>query len=287
MATVEPEPPRPGADRLGADLGLGYAAPQRRRTWLRLEGGRAGPAEGSLAEEVPAALVYAGRSHAVMMCTPADLEDLAVGFTLTEGVVARAAEIGPVRVARHSRGVELEVEVPPAAAERLQARGRAIAGRTGCGLCGVEAIDDAVRAPRRVTSELHIGQVALWRAAAALEAHQPLNAETRAVHAAAWCEADGTLRVVREDVGRHNAMDKALGSQLLAGRYPLPGVVACLSGRASFELVQKAALAGLAGIVAVGAPSSLAVELARERGMLLCGFARGDSFNVYSGTLQM
>ena len=281
MATVEPEPPRLGADRLGADLGLGYAAPQRRRAWLRLEGGRAAPAEGSVAEEVPAALVYAGRSHAVMMCTPADLEDLAVGFTLTEGVVEHATEIGPVRVARHSRGVELEVEVPAAAAERLQARGRAIAGRTGCGLCGVEAIDDAVRAPRRVTSDLHVGQVALWRAAAALDAHQPLNAETRAVHAAAWCEADGTLRVVREDVGRHNALDKVVGALVRAGTDPSGGFVVVTS-RASFELVQKAAAAGVPLLAAVSRPTGLAARLADRAGLTLVALLRGESADVHT-----
>jgi len=112
-------------------------------------------------------------------------------------------------------------------------------------------------------------------------------ARTGGLHATALFEAGGDLLVVREDVGRHNAMDKALGAMLLAGRYPLPGVFACLSGRASFELVQKASLAGLAGLVAVGAPSSLAVDLARERGLLLCGFVRGESFNVYSGAERL
>jgi formate dehydrogenase accessory protein FdhD len=276
MPTADAEPAG-----LGADLGLGYGPPSRRRALLHLEGERVVACEASVAEEVPAAFVYAGRSHAVMMCTPADLEDLAVGFTLTEGIVDAAADVGAVRVARHSRGVELAVDVPPAAAERLLARARTIAGRTGCGLCGVEAIDEAVRPPRRVSSALRVAPAALWRAGAALEAHQPLNAETRAVHAAAWCGADGEPRVVREDVGRHNALDKVIGALVRAGVDPGDGFVVVTS-RASFELVQKAATAGVPLLAAVSRPTGLAARLAERAGLTLVALLRGERADVHA-----
>jgi FdhD protein len=248
---------------------------------VRLEGGAASRAEAPVAEEVPVALVYAGRTHAVMMCTPADLEDLGVGFSVTEEIVEVTADVGEVRVARHSRGVELAIEVPPAAAERLAGRGRGIPGRTGCGLCGVDAIDDAVRAPRLVTSPLAVDAAALWRAGRALDAHQPLNADTRAVHAAAWCDADGALRVVREDVGRHNALDKVIGALVRAGTDPATGFVVVTS-RASFELVQKAAVAGVPLLAAVSRPTGLAVRLAERAGLTLVGLLRGESANVHA-----
>ena len=276
MATADAEPAG-----LGADLGLGYGPPSRRRAVLHLAGNIAAPYEAGVAEEVPAAFVYAGRSHAVMMCTPADLEDLAVGFTFTEGIVDAPTDIGAVRVARHSRGVELAVDVPPAAAERLLARGRAIAGRTGCGLCGVEAIDEAVRPPRVVTADYRVAPGALWRAGAALGAHQPLNAETRAVHAAAWCDTEGALRVVREDVGRHNALDKVIGALVRAGTDPATGFVVVTS-RASFELVQKAAIAGVPLLAAVSRPTGLAVRLAERAGLTLVALLRGESADVHT-----
>jgi len=248
---------------------------------LRLADAGVTDAEAGIAEEVPVAFVYGTRAHVVMMCTPADFEDLAVGFTLSEEIVSDRREIGSVAVSRHSRGVELSIEIPPEASVRLADRGRALAGRTGCGLCGVEAIDDAVRTPRAVASPAIIEAEALWRAAAALEAQQTYNRETRAVHAAAWSTAEGELRIVREDVGRHNALDKVLGALARAGSDPGTGFLVVTS-RASFELVQKAAVVGVPLLAAVSRPTALAVRVADAAGIALIGLVRGRTANVYS-----
>ncbi len=265
----------------GPIQGLGYTSPVNERAFVRLSESEAAPDRAPVAEEVPVAFVYAGRSHAVMLSTPVDLEDLAVGFTVSEEIVASAAEIGTVEVLRHSRGVELHIAIPGAAVERLAARTRALAGRTGCGLCGVEAIDDAVRTPRVVTSKLAVDPEALWRAGEALDAHQPLNRETRAVHAAAWASPDGTLRVVREDVGRHNALDKVIGALVRSG-IDAGGGFLLVTSRASFELVQKAAVAGVPLLAAVSRPTGLAIRIADASGITLAGLLRGRTANIYT-----
>jgi FdhD protein len=267
--------------RHGAAPGIGYGAPIGTRAFVRLENDGSSDAEAAVAEEVPVAFVYSGKPHVVMMCSPADLEDLATGFTLSEEIVGAYGDIGPVESDRHSRGVELRIEIPPAAVERLATRTRAIAGRTGCGLCGVEAIDDAVRAPRMVMSTLTVTPEALWRAGASLDAHQPMNRETHAVHAAAWASPDGALRVVREDVGRHNALDKVLGALARAGVDASTGFIVVTS-RASFELVQKAAVVGVPLLAAVSRPTGLAIRLADSAGMTLAGLLRGRTANVYT-----
>ena len=275
MAVVTDEP----AGR-GAAPGLGYEPAMRERAFVRLSGSGAAPERASIAEEVPVAFIYSGRSHVVMMCSPSDLEDLAAGFTLTEEIVPAFRDIGGIEVVRHSRGVELHMEIPVAAADRLATRARSLAGRTGCGLCGVEAIDDAVRAPRPVGGSLAVDASALWRAGAALDEHQPVNRETRAVHAAAWATPDGALAVIREDVGRHNALDKVLGALARAGTDPREGFLVVTS-RASFELVQKTAVAGVQLLAAVSRPTGLAVRIADSAGITLVGLLRGRTANVY------
>jgi FdhD protein len=276
MATVSDAPLRDGAAP-----GLGYAPPVSERRLVRLSDAGPEPDVAPVAEEVPVAFVYSGRTHVVMMCSPTDLEDLAVGFTMTEEIVPDATDIGLIQVEQHSRGVELRVEIPPDAVDRLALRTRALAGRTGCGLCGVEAIDDAVRTPRSVSSSMKLGADALWRAGASLEDHQPLNRDTRAVHAAAWATSEGTLRVIREDVGRHNALDKVLGALARAGIDAGSGFLVVTS-RASFELVQKAAVAGVPLLAAVSRPTGLAIRLADTAGITLVGLLRGRTANVYS-----
>jgi len=276
MGVVAERPPSGGAAG-----GIGYAPPVTTRPFVRLSDGEEVAERAPVAEEVPVAFVYSGRPHVVMMCSPTDLEDLAVGFTLTEEIVGSASDIGRVEAERHSRGVELRIDIGPAAVERLAARSRALAGRTGCGLCGVEAIDDAVRPARNVTSTASFDPESLWRAGAALEDHQPMNRDTRAVHAAGWCTSDGTVAVAREDVGRHNALDKVLGALARSGRDPSDGFLVVTS-RASFELVQKAAVAGVPMLAAVSRPTGLAVRLADAAGITLVGLLRGRSANVYT-----
>jgi FdhD protein len=262
-------------------LALGYSPPARTRPFVRLAHGTATPGEASIAEEVPVAFVYNLRPHVVMMATPADLEDFAVGFTLAEEIVDHRDEIASFSVQRHSEGIEMQLEIPDAAADRLALRARALAGRTGCGLCGVQAIGDVLRAQRSVSARTRITAEALWRAEAALDAQQTVNELTRAVHAAAFAAADGTLQVVREDVGRHNALDKVLGALARSGIDAAEGFLVVTS-RASYELVQKAAVAGAPLLAAVSRPTGLAIRLADASGITLVGLLRGESANVYT-----
>jgi len=255
--------------------------PSREFPLVRLKDSTRTNESAPIAQEVPVAFVYSGRPHVVMMCSPADLEDLAYGFSLTEGIVSRASEIERVESSQHARGYELAITIPVEAAAKLAQRTRALAGRTGCGLCGVEAIDDAVRAVRVVQSPLTLSTDALWRAGESLDAHQPVNRETHAVHAAAWATPDGTVVVAREDVGRHNALDKVLGALARAGTDASTGFLVVTS-RASFELVQKASAAGVAILAAVSRPTELAVKIADASGITLVGLLRGRTANVYS-----
>ena len=259
---------------------LGYSAPVARHEFTRLDDAVTSESTAALAAEVPVALVYNGRPHVVMMCTPADLEDFGVGFTVTE-LIADARDISRIDVVKYGRGIELQIEVPPENAERLAARGRAITGRTGCGLCGVEVIDEALRETRLVRSPLVVTREALWRASEGLASRQPLNADTNAIHAAGWATADGDLLIVREDVGRHNALDKVLGALSRANTDARDGFLVVTS-RASYELVQKSAAANVPLLAAVSRPTALAVQLAADAGITLVGLLRGRSANVYT-----
>lgn len=260
---------------------LGNLPPAQLRPFVRIDGATRSDLTGQVAEEVPVAFVFGGKPHVVMMCTPSDLEDLAVGFTLTEEIVARAGDLSRVDVVRHARGIEVQMELPPAAMARVAERARALAGRTGCGLCGIEAIDSAIRAPRQVASDATFRADAVTRAGEALESQQPVNNATRAVHAAAFADADGALQVVREDVGRHNALDKVIGALARGGVDPAAGFFVVTS-RASYELVQKVAVAGAPLLAAVSRPTGLAIRFAEEAGLTLVGLLRGASANVYS-----
>ena len=256
---------------------LGYSEPTVPHAFNDLAGKAL---EGKLAAEVPVALVYNGRPHVVMMCTPADLEDFAVGFTVTEGI-AGASDIRRTDVVKYARGIEVQLEITAAAADALASRGRQIAGRTGCGLCGVETIDEALREVAPVRSSVQFTTAAVARAGKALGDRQVLNADTHAIHAAAWCDASGEPQIVREDVGRHNALDKTLGALLREGRAAQEGFVVVTS-RASYELVQKVAVANIPLLAAVSRPTALAVRLAADAGITLVGLLRGESGNVYT-----
>jgi len=266
---------------LGPVPGLGYAEPISSHPLTRLSDGSATRDAASIAEEIPVAFVYNTESFVVVMASPADLEDLAVGFSITEGIVDRFAEIEQVDVVRHSRGIELQIGIPGANAARLDNRRRGLSARTGCGLCGIESIDELLKPPPQVSTGATFTHAALWHAAAQLEAQQPINNETRAVHAAAFADRNGSLLVVREDVGRHNAVDKVIGSLERSGTDPSSGLL-LVTSRASYELVQKAAIAGVPVLAAVSRPTGLAIELADRAGITLVGLLRGRSANVYS-----
>ena len=269
------------ASPLGPVPGLGYSESASTHNLIRLTDQTSEPADAVIAEEVPVAFVYNTESFVVVMASPADLEDLGVGFSLTEGIVDRATEVEAVEVVRHSKGIELQMTIPQAAFDRLSVRRRALDTRTGCGICGIEALDEVLKEPRAVTSPLALSHDALWRAAAELETRQPVNYETRAVHAAAFAGPGGDLLVVREDVGRHNALDKVIGAMVRGNVNPADGFLVVTS-RASYELVQKTAVAGVPVLAAVSRPTSLAIQLADRAGITLVGLLRGRSANVYS-----
>ena len=269
------------ATPLGPVPGLGYAELVSEHRLLRVSDQPASSDLSSVAEEIPVALVYNGEPFVVVMASPADLEDLAIGFSLTEGIIEAGTEPRRIDVVRHSRGIELQIEVTEADAARLAGRRRGISARTGCGVCGIESIDEVLRVPRMVPSRGTMEVESLWRAAAELEARQPVNAETRAVHAAAFADRSGALRVVKEDVGRHNALDKVIGAMVRERVDPADGFVVVTS-RASYELVQKAAAAGVPVLAAVSRPTGLAIQLAEQANITLVGLLRGRSANVYS-----
>lgn len=238
-----------------------------------------------LAEERPVALVVNGISQAVMLATPLDLEDFALGFAFTEGWIATPEELRGVEVQESAAGIELQLEVSAASEWRLKERRRLLAGRTGCGLCGAESLQQVrLPLPKLTPQPLHqpLHPTALARAFAALQERQPLQRCTGAPHAAAWATPEGELRLVREDLGRHNALDKLIGALLRQGRSPREEGFACITSRASFEMVQKAARANIATVAAVSAPTQLAVQLAHDAGLLLLGFVRGTDWVAYT-----
>jgi FdhD protein len=240
-----------------------------------------GPVDDRIAVEVPVALTYNRVSHVVMMATPSDLEDFGLGFSLTEGLIGAPQDLLSTRIIPRTGGLELAMTIGEAWFDRLSVQRRNMAGRTGCGLCGAENIEQALRYPQPVGRTLQLSNSALQRAVSALERHQPLQADTGASHGAAWCSPEGRILQLREDVGRHNALDKLIGSLFRGGFEPSAGF-ALVSSRASYEMVYKAAAAGIEVIVAVSAPTTLAVEFANSSGVTLVGFARPGRHNVYT-----
>lgn len=236
-------------------------------------------ADDALALEVPVALVYNGISHAVMMASPADLEEFALGFSLTEGILEHPHECYDLEVQEEARGLTVHLTIASQRLAELKERRRSLAGRTGCGLCGTEALDQAIRPIPRVQAPA-LSDDAIQQALGALSDHQALQAATGATHAAAWCETDGRILLAREDVGRHNALDKLIGALARQGG-PSEGGFALVSSRASYEMVHKSASAGIGALVAVSAATSLAVEQAREAGLMLVGFARPGRHLIY------
>lgn len=232
-----------------------------------------------IAEETPIAIVHNGTTMAVMMATPADLEDFAIGFSLTEGAIQSLADVESVEILQQEDGIEARLWLAPAAAERLATRRRRMAGPTGCGLCGVESLAAAGRAPPAVRGRLQLSPHDLLHAMGQLEEGQHIGRRTRAVHAAALWRA-GAVTALREDVGRHNALDKLAGA-LLRGSAQRDGVV-LLTSRVSVEMVQKTAWLGAPILCAVSAPTALAIRQAETAGITLVAICRRDGFEVFT-----
>jgi FdhD protein len=236
--------------------------------------------ERTLAEEVPVAFSYDGVTHAVLMATPDDLEDFALGFTYTEGIITAAAEIAELTVVSVADGIVLRMWLTGDRSNAFAARRRRFVGPAGCGMCGLESLAEANREIPMAGDDLQVSRQDIEDAVAALPARQQLNMQTRAVHAAAFWRPDQSL-VLREDVGRHNALDKLAGALMRTGSSAAEGVIV-LSSRISIELVQKAGMMGAAIIVGVSAPTALAVRTAEAAGLTLVGIARDDGFEVFT-----
>ncbi|MES2580698.1 MAG: formate dehydrogenase accessory sulfurtransferase FdhD [Pseudomonadota bacterium] len=235
-----------------------------------------------VAEEVPIALVYNGISHVVMLATPADLDDFALGFSLSEGIFRDKNDLYGVDIVAQPQGIELQMDVATECFVQLKQRRRNLTGRTGCGLCGAESLDKALRLPGQTinlaTSKVPVKSIEL--AFKTMQIHQPLQQATGATHACAWVSAQGEIQLVREDVGRHNAMDKLIGA-LAKSPVQSDGFV-LTSSRASVEMVQKVASAGISMLAAISAPTGLAIRLADAYGVTLIGFLRDNQFVIYT-----
>jgi FdhD protein len=240
-----------------------------------------GSFDDQVAVESPLALTYNKRSHVVMMVTPTDLEDFAIGFSLTEGIVNQPADVLDVAVISRENGLELAMTVVEECFTRLADQRRNLVGRTGCGLCGSQSLEQAMRSPAVVASRVTVTAAAVQAAIQSLNEFQPLQVVTGAVHGAAWCSTAGEILALREDVGRHNALDKLIGHLSRTDFDAGTGFV-LVSSRASYEMVYKAAAAGMEILVAVSAPTTLAIDFAHRSGITLVGFARPGRHNVYT-----
>lgn len=237
--------------------------------------------EDFVAEEVPVVLVYNTIPHVVMLTTPLNLEDFALGFSLTESIIQHPAEIQSIRVVQRSKGIEVRIRIPEERFACLTGKGRNMTGRTGCGLCGATTLEQAVRPVRQVGSGKPLDAGFLARALTEMSQLQTLNQLTGAVHAAAWLEEDRGIVNIREDVGRHNALDKLIGALSKANCNFDQGWL-LVTSRASYEMIQKAASMGITLMAAISAPTGLAIKLAHESGLTLIGFARNDNHVIYT-----
>jgi FdhD protein len=248
---------------------------------VRFDGAAVRAAERQVAVETPVNVLYGGIPYAVMMMTPADIEDFAVGFSVTEGIIGARQDIRRISVQEDPDGVRLLIELAPDRLHALLVRRRAMHGRTSCGVCGIEDLADLPRATRRPAARVGVAAAAIRGALAGITEHQVLNAGTRAMHAAAWSDSDGRIACVREDVGRHNALDKLIGALACQGTDPERGFL-LITSRCSYEMVEKAAAFGAGVLVAISAPTSLGISRALEHGITLVGIARPDALTVFS-----
>lgn len=260
---------------------LGYAEPLLRLQATRWRDGQAARSSETIAEETPVSIVYNGIPHVVMMATPQDLEDFALGFSITEELIGSPADLEHVEVVRYSQGIEIQAQVSKAREEVIAGRTRRLTGRTGCGICGADSVAMVLKQLHPVRGGLTIRTETIRRALDSLTTRQTLNAEAGAVHAAGWAGLDGDVQMVREDVGRHNALDKLIGALLKSGLDPKSGFV-LVTSRASFEMVQKTTVLGAPLMAAISGPTGLAVRVAQQAGLTLVGFARAGGHTVYT-----
>jgi formate dehydrogenase accessory protein FdhD len=234
-----------------------------------------------IAQEVPVAIVYNGISYAVMMASPLDLEAFALGFSLTEGIVGAVHDIYSTDVVVQEKGIEVALSISNKCFMNLKNRRRNLSGRSGCGICGVESLEQVQQQIKPVEATFSVSHAAIELATQGILNHQPLQELTGAVHGAAWCDQEGNIVLVCEDVGRHNALDKLVGVLWPQDKFELPGFL-LMSSRASFEILNKAAKAGIAVVVAMSAPTSLAIEIANKTGITLVGFSRQGRHVIYA-----
>lgn len=237
--------------------------------------------EDCIIEEVPVVLVYNTHPHVVMLTTPLNLEDFALGFSLTEGIIGSSAELLAIRVVQRSKGIEVRLTIPDHKAEQLHGTRRNMTGRTGCGLCGATTLEQAIKPVRSVGSGTTITANQLQHGFKAIDQKQNLNRLTGAAHAAAWLNTDQQIVCVREDVGRHNALDKLIGS-LAKMQCDFNNGWLLVTSRASYEMVQKASSVGITLLAAISAPTALAIKLAEESGLTLVGFVRAERYVIYT-----
>ncbi len=262
-------------------LRLGTAEPLLPHHVVRWDHGTRTEREDLVAEEAPVTIVYNGIPHVVMMTTPTNLIDFTLGFSITEGLIPSPAHLTAIACVPHERGIEMQATVSPECMEVIEGRTRRLSGRTGCGVCGSDSVDAVLRPVARVPDGGTVPGAAIHRALDGMVAQQELNRSAGAVHAAGWATLEGEVTLVREDVGRHNALDKLIGAALTRGIDPATGFVVVTS-RASFEMVHKTAMLGASLLVTVSGATALAVRMAHQANLTLCGFTRKDSHTVYT-----
>jgi len=245
----------------------------------RYQQGQGQPAVDMVAEEVPVAMVYNGISHAVMMATPSNLKDFAMGFSFTEGIIKNGDDLRDVQVNKMPDGIELNMKVSERTFQNLKATRRNLTGATGCGLCGLESLKQVVKLPPPLKTRTKINPQVIEKVLQKINRKQLINSQTGAVHAAAWVSETGDIFLLREDVGRHNALDKLIGA--LSNKERPTGFL-LVTSRASYEMILKAGWAGMDLIVAISAPTSLAIKIAKKLNISLVGFARDDQYVVYT-----
>jgi FdhD protein len=261
-------------------LDLGWPSYQQRPV-DRWQGNLHEQKQDYIAEEVPISLIYNGIPHVVMLATPTNLEEFALGFSITEGIIKNPQELLSARIYNRSNGIEVQLKIPDNRFQGMADKGRNLTGRTGCGLCGASTLKQAIRQPNQVNGDLSLSGAQLRSALTDIKQHQTLNQLTGAVHAAAWVVPGQGIVDIREDVGRHNALDKLIGLLLRTGKDLSAGFV-IVTSRASYEMVQKTAWVGITMLAAISAPTGLAIRLADETGLTLIGFARDDQHVIYT-----